>query len=62
MRNKLRERGARGFIGLRRVFNIADDNHSLTLDRGEFQKVFRDYRLELTHEEMETLWNTFDMN
>ncbi len=52
VRSKLREIGARGFIGLRRVFTIADDNHSLTLDRGEFAKVFHDYRLNLSETEL----------
>ena len=62
VRNKLKERGARGFIGFRRVFSIADDNRSLTLDRDEFFKVFRDYRLDVTPEELSMLFNTFDSN
>ena len=62
VRNKLKERGARGFVGFRRVFSIADDNRSLTLDRNEFSKVFRDYRLDVTPEEMNVLFNTFDTN
>jgi len=43
VRSKLRERGARGFLGLRRVFKIADDNNSGHLDLNEFLKVFHDY-------------------
>jgi len=62
VRNKLKERGARGFIGLRRVFMIADDNRSLTLDKDEFSKVFHDYRLDLSEDELQTLWTAFDTN
>lgn len=62
VRNKLKERGARGFIGLRRVFMIADDNHSLTLDREEFSETFASYRLQLSPEEQQTLFSAFDTN
>lgn len=41
---------------------IADDNRSLTLDKDEFSKVFHDYRLNLTEDEMQTLWQAFDTN
>ena len=41
---------------------IADDNRSLTLDKEEFSKVFHDYRLNLTDDELSTLWAAFDLN
>ena len=47
----MRQRGARGIIGLRRVFKIIDDNNSGTLDQQEFMKALRDYRVQLTPEE-----------
>ncbi len=42
-RNKLRSRGGRGFIGLRRQFKIMDDNNSSTLDQYEFKKGIKDF-------------------
>jgi len=43
VKEKLVERGTRGFFGLRRVFKIADDNNSGQLSLSEFLKVFHDY-------------------
>ena len=42
-RNKLRERGGRGMIGLRRQFKIMDDNGSGALDHYEFKKGIKDF-------------------
>ncbi len=58
----MRERGAWGFLGLRRVFKIADDNNSGTLDLNEFLKVFHDYWLQVTDDELRLLFATFDWN
>lgn len=58
----MRERGARGFLGLRRVFKIADDNNSGQLDLNEFMKVFHDYRLQVTDDELRILFSLFDRN
>ena len=56
MRSKLVERGARGFFGIWRVFKIADDDNSGNLDLNEFIKVFHDYRLQVTDDELKTLF------
>lgn len=44
----MRQRGARGIIGLKRVFKIIDDDNSGFIDMNEFQKALKDYRVNLT--------------
>lgn len=39
------QRGARGIIGLKRVFKIMDDDNSGYLDVNEFNKALKDYRV-----------------
>jgi hypothetical protein len=50
-RDKLASRGARGIIGLRRVFKIVDDDDSKSLDTYEFLKAVKDYRIKISKEE-----------
>lgn len=59
-RSKLASRGARGLSGLARQFKIADDNNSQSLDLYELTKCCKDYRIEVTDEEMKALFNAFD--
>ena len=51
MRSMLAARGARGMIGLQRIFKIMDDNRSGTLDIQEFWKAIKDFRLKINQEE-----------
>lgn len=44
-RDKMRQRGARGIIGLRRVFKIIDDSGNGQLELPEFFKALKDYRV-----------------
>jgi hypothetical protein len=44
-RAKLKSRGGRGMIGLRRQFKIMDDNNSGTLDLYEFKKGIKDFQV-----------------
>jgi len=46
-RNKLKSRGGRGMIGLRRQFKIMDDDNSGCLDMYEFKKGIRDFQVDL---------------
>ena len=55
-------RGARGILGLRRVFKIMDDDNSGFLDKNEFNKGLRDYRVQVTPEEATILFRAFDLN
>jgi len=41
-------RGARGILGLRKVFKIMDDDNSGYLDQSEFNKALQDYRVSVT--------------
>jgi hypothetical protein len=43
IRDKIKARGARGIIGLARVFKIMDDNNSRSLDLAEFKKAIGDF-------------------
>ena len=58
----MRQRGARGIIGLRRVFKIIDDNSNGYLDQNEFAKALKDYRVQVNPDEGRILFNCFDMN
>ena len=61
-RDKMRQRGARGIIGLRRVFKIIDDNNNKMLELPEFFKAIKDYRVQITQEEAQILFGIFDVN
>lgn len=55
-------RGARGIIGLKRIFKIMDDDGSGYLDVNEFNKALKDYRVSVTPEESRKLFQIFDIN
>lgn len=55
-------RGARGILGLRKVFKIMDDDNSGYLDEYEFSKALKDYRVNVSAEEQTKLFRIFDMN
>jgi len=61
-RDRMRQRGARGILGLKRVFKIMDDDRSGYLDAQEFKKALKDYRVQVTPEEGERLFSLFDLN
>jgi Ca2+-binding EF-hand superfamily protein len=58
----MRARGARGIIGLKRIFKIMDDDNSGYLDRNEFNKALKEYRVQVTPEEGNRLYGLFDLN
>lgn len=58
----MRQRGARGILGLKRIFKIMDDDGSGFLDRQEFNKALKDYRVQVTPEEGAKLFSLFDLN
>jgi Ca2+-binding EF-hand superfamily protein len=61
-RERIRMRGARGMIGLQRIFKIMDDDNSRTLSIGEFTKACRDFRVGISEEYIPTIFNAFDLN
>lgn len=60
VREMLAKRGARGMIGLQRIFKIMDDNHSNSLDIQEFWKAMNDFRVKISQEECRHLFSLFD--
>ena len=44
-RSKLASRGARGIIGMQRIFKIMDDNGNGSLEINEFWKAVCDFRI-----------------
>jgi Ca2+-binding EF-hand superfamily protein len=59
-RAKILSRGGRGIIGLARQFKIFDDNNSKTLEYDEFVKAVRDFKVELSTNEIKVLFGIFD--
>jgi hypothetical protein len=44
-RDKIKSRGARGIMGLGRLFKIFDDDNSKNLGQSEFTKAMTDFRV-----------------
>lgn len=61
-REKLKSRGGRGMIGLRRQFKIMDDNNSGTLDHYEFKKGIKDFQVGIEDKDIDNLFKAFDLN
>lgn len=61
-RDKLRQRGMRGMIGLQRVFDMMDDDKSGSLTQREFWKACKDFKLGISEENVPILFNAFDTN
>jgi Ca2+-binding EF-hand superfamily protein len=55
-------RGARGIIGLQRVFKIMDDDGSKTLSPYEFGKACKDFKMGIPEENFPYLFDAFDTN
>lgn len=59
---RLAARGARGILGMQRVFKIMDDNRNGTLEIQEFWKAICDFRVALNPDEARKLFDLFDRN
>lgn len=44
------------------MFKIWDDNNSKSLDRAEFTKAMRDYKVDLPDDQIAVVFNAFDLN
>lgn len=62
LREKLKSRGGRGLIGLRRQFKIMDDNNSGSLDISEFRKGLRDFQVDVDEKDVDGLFKAFDID
>lgn len=60
MRSRIKERGARGIIGIGRSFKIIDDDGSKSLSEDEFAKCLRDYRISESEEEQGAIFRAID--
>jgi Ca2+-binding EF-hand superfamily protein len=61
-KNKLKSRGTRGIMSIRRCFMICDDDGSKSLNFYELDKICNDYRIGLTKTETQFLFKYFDLN
>jgi calcyphosin len=61
-RDKLKARGARGIMGIQRLFKIIDDDGSHTLSLPEFTKACKDFKIGIGEDYIPTLFNYFDSN
>lgn len=61
-RRKVLQRGARGIIGLQRVFKNMDADGSKTLSKYEFEKACREFKAEIAPEDIGILFSAFDLN
>lgn len=61
-RDKIKARGARGIVGIQRLFKIMDDDGSRTLSEQEFSKACRDFKTGISEENIPTLFSAFDSN
>ncbi len=60
LREKLVSRGARGILGLARLFKNIDDNNSRSLDFQEFSKCLNEIRVNFTPNDIKALFADFD--
>ena len=61
-REKIKSRGARGIIGLQRLFKIMDDDSSKSLNEYEFSKAIKDFRVEIPDDALHVVFSVFDYN
>jgi calcyphosin len=61
-REKILSRGGKGILGLARQFKIFDDNRSMTLDLQELTKAIRDFKVDLSPNEIKILFNIIDVD
>ncbi len=61
-RKKVVQRGGRGIVGLQRIFKIMDDDGSKSLNRMEFEKACKDFKIDIVQQDIGTLFAAFDSN
>lgn len=62
LRAQCLSRGANGIKGLGRTFKIMDDDQSRSLDKAEFKKGLRDYKVDLDKETTDQLFDSLDVD
>jgi len=61
-RDKIKSRGARGIIGLQKLFSIMDDDGSKSISVPEFGKACKDFKVGISEENVPILFEQFDTN
>lgn len=61
-RDRIKSRGARGIVGLQRMFKIMDDDESRCLSQYEFSKACRDFKIGISEDNLPVIFNAFDLN
>jgi len=59
-KDKVKGRGSRGIVGLQKIFRMMDDDETGTLNRTEFAKACRDYKIGISEENIPALFAKFD--
>ena len=62
LRKEILSRGCGGMISLGRLFKLLDENNSKTLDYDEFCNALKEFKINLSKDEITDLFNTFDKN
>jgi len=60
LKKKVAARGARGILGLGKLFRIMDDDRSGKLDVEEFTKAIKEYKLGVEQSDIRELFKSFD--
>jgi Ca2+-binding EF-hand superfamily protein len=60
LRQRIKMRGAKGFINLQRQFKLTDTNAIGTVHQYEFSKILREYDLNLLESQYYIIFNAFD--
>jgi Ca2+-binding EF-hand superfamily protein len=61
-RDKIKTRGARGIVGLQKLFSIMDDDGSKSISQYEFSKVCKDFKVGINEENVPLIFDIFDTN
>ena len=62
IRKKLSARGVRGITSIAKNFRLIDEDNSQTIDYNEFKKASKDFRFDLTENEIQIAFSLFDKN
>ena len=61
-KKKLSARGVRGITSIAKNFRLIDEDNSQTIDYNEFKKASKDFRFDLTENEIQIAFSLFDKN
>jgi Ca2+-binding EF-hand superfamily protein len=62
LRRKIIGRGTRGILGIARLFKNIDDDNSKSISFQEFDKVLKDFRIDVVEEDAWKIFNYMDVS